>query len=75
MALELMNGSLNVDVFYDVRDKDYEDNICICLKESGPEDERVMYAEETNLYITPEAARELADMLMKAADMSSHATR
>jgi len=75
MALELMNGSMTVEIFYDKRDKDYEDNICICLKESGPEDERVLYAEETNLYITPENARELADLLMKAADRSSHATR
>ena len=75
MALELMNGSMTVEIFYDQRDKDYEDNICICLKESGPEDERVLYADETNLYITPEDARELADLLMKAADLSSHATR
>lgn len=75
MAIEMMNGSLVVDVFYDQRDKDYEDNICICIKEYGPEDEKVLYANETNLLITPEEARKLAELLRKAADNSSHASR
>ena len=75
MAIELLNGSLKLEIFYDKRDKEYEDNICLCLKETGPDEEKVLYANETNLYIKPEDARRLAQMLLDAADQSSHATR
>lgn len=75
MAIELLNGSLKLEVFYDKRDKEYEDNICLCLKETGPDEEKVLYANETNIYIKPEDARRLAQLLLDAADQSSHATR
>ena len=75
MAIELLNGSLKIDVFYDKHDRDYEDNICVCVREFGPEDEKVLYAGETNIFINSEQARGLAEMFLKAADHSSHATR
>jgi len=75
MAIEILNGSLKIEIFYDPQDREYEDNICLCIKESGPEDERILYASETNVFITAEQARNLASMLLKAADQSSHATR
>ena len=75
MAIELLNGSLKIDVFYDKNDKEYEDNICVCVREFGPEDEKILYAGETNIFINAEQARLLADIFMKAADHSSHATR
>jgi len=75
MAIELMNGSLNIDVFYDKKDKQYDDNICVCIREESPEDEKVFYANETNLMITPEEAREFAKLLEDAAEKSSHASR
>lgn len=75
MALELMNGSLQVDVFFDQKDKHYDDNICLCIREHSPEDEKVLYAEETNLFITPEEARQFAQALLDAAEQSSHASR
>lgn len=75
MALELLNGSLKVNIFYDPRDKEFEDNVCICVKEYGPEEEKILYAGETNILLTAEEARTLADMLIKAADQSSHASR
>lgn len=75
MALELLNGSLVVDIFYDKKDTEFEDNVCICLKEYGPEEEKILYAGETNIFLTPEEARNLANLLLKAADQSSHATR
>ena len=75
MSLELMNGNLVIEVFYDKQDKEYEDNICICVKEICPEDEKILYASETNLFITPEEARKLAEMLIDAAENSSHASR
>jgi len=75
MALEILNGSLVVDIFFDQRDREYDDNVCVCLKEYGPEDEKILYASETNVFLTAEQARGLANMLLKAADQSSHATR
>ena len=75
MALELFNESLTVNVFYDPKDREFEDNVCVCLKEFGPEEEKIFYASETNIYLTAEEARNLAELLIKAADQSSHASR
>jgi len=75
MALELLNGSLVVDIFYDPKDREFEDNICVCLKEFGPDEEKILYANETNIYLTAEQARALSDLLRDAADKSSHASR
>ena len=75
MALELLNGSLVVDIFFDPGDRDYDDNICICLKEFGPDEEKIFYANETNIFLTAEQARELANLLREAADQSSHGSR
>ena len=75
MAIELLNGSLKIDIFFDKNDKEYEDNICMCLKEYGPEDEKILYANETDLFITIEEARKLAEMLIAAADISSQGSR
>ena len=75
MAIEILNGSLKIEVFFDKNDKEYEDNICVCVHESGPEDEKIFYANETNIFISAEHARELAKMLNTAADQSSHASR
>jgi len=75
MAIKILNGSMSIEIFFDKQDREYEDNICICIKESGPDDEKIMYAHETNVFLTPEQARELSQMLNIAADQSSHATR
>jgi hypothetical protein len=75
MAHELLNGSLEIDIFYEKRDKEYDDNICVCLKETGPDDEKILYATETNLYITAEEARKLAELLYNAAELSSQGSR
>jgi hypothetical protein len=75
MALELLNGSLVVNVYYDPKDREYEDNICVCLKECGPDEEKILYADETNVFLTADQARDLANLLRDAADKSSHASR
>ena len=75
MAIEILNGSMRIEIFYERQDRDYEDNICVCVKETGPEEEKTMYANETNFFITAEQARRLAEMLLKASDQSDHATR
>lgn len=75
MLITLLDDSLKIDVTYEPSDKDYEDNVCLRMWEDCPEDEKVFYASETNLYITPEQARAFADALLKAADCSGHGTR
>ncbi len=75
MAIKLLNGSLKIEIFFEKIDKEYEDNICVCLREFGPGDEKILYASETNIFINAEQARELAEMLISAADHSSHASR
>ena len=75
MAIELLNGTLKIDVYFDKDDKEYDDNICVCLKEFGPEDEKILYAGETDIFITPDEARNLAEMLIAAAESSSQGSR
>ena len=75
MAIEILNGSLKIDVYFDKDDKEYDDNICVCFKEFGPEDEKIMYAGETDIFITPDEARKLAEMLTAAAESSSQGSR
>ena len=75
MAIELLNDSLKIEIFFEKNDKEYEDNICVCIEEFGPEDEKILYAGETNVYINSEHARHLAKMLTAAADQSAHASR
>ncbi len=75
MSIKLLDGTLQVDVFYEKGDHEFADNICMCFKEDCPEDEKIFYAGETNIYITSDQARELANMLTKAADQSNHGSR
>jgi hypothetical protein len=75
MAIEVLNGSLKIDVYFDKDDKEYDDNICVSLKEYGPEDEKIFYAGETDIFITPDEARKLAEMLIAAAEISSVGSR
>jgi hypothetical protein len=75
MAIDVLNGSLNIDVYFDKDDREYDDNICVCLKEFGPEDEKILYAGETDIFITPDEARKLAEMLIAAAESSSQGSR
>ena len=72
MPIYLLDHSLKVDVFYDPEDCKFNDNICVSLFESCPEDERILQADEVNIYLTEEQARELAEELLKAAKKSSH---
>ena len=66
----LLDESLRVRIFYDCNDCNYEDNVCISLYESCPPDEKVFKADETNLFLTPEQANQLALALIHAARQS-----
>lgn len=67
MPIQLLDGSLTVDVFYEPSDSEYEDNICISFIECCPEEEKVFFAGETNLFLTPRQAQQLAQALLAAA--------
>jgi len=75
VSISLLDGSLQIEIYYDPKDRHYDDNICVQITEDCPEEEKIFYAGETNIYITAEQARQLANLLNKVADQSNHATR
>jgi hypothetical protein len=70
MAIYLLDNTLKVEICYDESDRGYSDNICVQIIEECPEDEKIFRADETNIYLTPEQALQLADTLRKAARAS-----
>lgn len=70
MTISLLDGSLKIDVFYDCKDRQFEDHICIKIVEDCPEDEKIFYAGETNIYLTPDQARQISNALLKAVEQS-----
>jgi hypothetical protein len=73
MALYLLDISLKVEVFFDWEDCTYDDNICIQFIEDCPDDEKILLAGETDIYLTLAEARLFAQALLKAADESEAA--
>jgi len=71
MAITLLDGSLKVDVFYDCKDSQFEDHICLKIVEDCPEEEKIFYAGETNIYLTAKQAKQIADALIKAVHQST----
>jgi hypothetical protein len=67
MPIYLLDDSLSVDIYHECSDEGFEDNICISFWESCPDEERVFIHDETNIYLTVEQARALAEVLMEAA--------
>jgi len=39
MGISLLDNSLSVEVYFEKTDADLDDNICLCITESCPEDE------------------------------------
>jgi len=70
MTILLLDGSMQIDIWYEENDRDYADNICISVKEICPDDERLFRGEETRLLITPKQALQLSKALRTAADNS-----
>lgn len=68
MTISLLDGSLLIDVFYDCKDSQFEDHICLKIVENCPEEEKIFYAGETNIYLTPEQARQISNALLKAVE-------
>ncbi len=72
MTIQLLDDSMQVEIFYDQSDRTFSDNICVRIKEKCPPEERLLRAEETNLFLTPQQACQLASALSKAAKCSIH---
>jgi hypothetical protein len=70
MMIHLLDDSLQVKIFYDTSDRAYADNICVRIKENCPAEERLLRGQETNIFITPQQACQLAQALSKAAKCS-----
>ncbi len=70
MELILLDGELIVKICYDKLDREFDDNICLSFSEPCLDDTRIFRAAETNLLITSQEARNLAAMLLKAAESS-----
>jgi hypothetical protein len=75
MEFELLGGELIVKICYENLDKEFDDNICLNFTESCLDETRIFRAAETNLFITPQEARKLAEMLLAAADSSDRLSR
>ena len=71
MSVYLLEDSLKIDVYYDPQDCKFDDNVCVAMFESCPDEERILQAAEVNIYLTEDQARQLAAELLKAADASN----
>jgi hypothetical protein len=71
MSISLLDGSLKLDVFYDCKDSQFEDHICLKIVENCPEEEKIFYAGETNIYLTQEQACQISSALLKAVEQSA----
>ena len=70
MNLELLGGELLLKICFDNSDKDFDDNICLSFIEPCLEETKLFRAKETNIFLTPQEARSLADLLLQAAEAS-----
>jgi hypothetical protein len=59
-----------VDIFFEVSDCEFGDNVCVQIEEICPDDEKVFRGDQTNLFLTAAQARQLAVALIKAAEES-----
>lgn len=74
MLVKLINGALLVNINFETSDSEYDDNICLCFEEPCHEDEHILRAEQTNIYLTAKEARNLAEALLNAANYSDLAS-
>ena len=70
MTITLLDGTLKVNIFFEQNDCRYGDNVCLCVFEKCPDDEKVFRGDETNLYLTPRQARKIAAAFLQAAEES-----
>ena len=69
-SIYLLDRSLKVDVYFEPEDRDFNDNICVSMVEDCSDCEKIFVADETNIYLSPEQALQLAKALMQAVSDS-----
>ncbi|RPI32559.1 MAG: hypothetical protein EHM70_08660 [Chloroflexota bacterium] len=75
MAILLLDNSLRVEIFFEESDTDFADDVCISIVEECPEEEKLFIEDETNIFLTPEQARQVAEALLSAAEESDQFAR
>lgn len=70
MTIFLLDGTIEIEIFFECADHDLEDNICVKIFEKCPPAERLLRAGETNIFITPAQAQALGNALIQAAKHS-----
>ena len=68
MAVKILDDSITFEAFVDHEDAGFEDDICLRFTETRPDEEKVFYAGENNLYGTRDPARQIAVEILKALD-------
>ena len=66
MAVKILDNTLTFEAFIDHEDAGFEDDVCLRFTETCPEEEKVFYAGESNLYVTREQARQIAEEILKS---------
>lgn len=66
MPILLLDNTVTVDIFYDPDDREFDDNICFRLVEDCEDEEKILIHDETNIYLTADQARQLAEALLSA---------
>ncbi len=72
MDLWILDDSLRISIFYDQEACGFSDNICVSIYESCPYEEKVLIADETNIFLNRDEAERLANMLLTAIQQSNH---
>lgn len=72
-TIALLDDTLEVSVFFDAKDCDLADNICMIITETCPEEEKIFRHDESHLYLTREQALALARALLSAVEKSESA--
>jgi hypothetical protein len=70
MPIYLLDDTISLNIYYDQTDCQYEDNVCLSFYEDCPQEEKIFRAGQTNIYLTREQARRIAEALLKAASES-----
>jgi hypothetical protein len=70
MSILLLDDSLKVEISFERTESRFDDNIRVMFVEDCPDDERLFRAMETNIFLTPDQACELARYLSTAAQCS-----
>jgi predicted RNase H-like HicB family nuclease len=70
MPVQILDGAMTIDIYFDPLDSEYEDDICLSFVECCPEEEKVFSAGETNLYVTRKEAQQLIEALLAAMQES-----